>query len=124
MSFCCPTTARPPSPSILRNSSERATPRSRALITEVLDLSRAGKVTGEFGQVKLEGVLDLVKADLGELLRARGAEIQVVEPLPTLWGDRDRIVRLFSNLIANGIKYNQSNPPIVEIAGVTDDPDA
>jgi PAS domain S-box-containing protein len=100
-----------------------ASRRMRALIINVLDLSRAGRVTGEFAPVNLDEVIGLVRADLAELIRTRGAQFRVVGPLPTLWGDRDRLVQLFVNLISNGIKYNQTKAPVVEISSTPGDSD-
>jgi len=98
-----------------------ASRRMRALISDLLTLSRAGRVTAEFGPVNLGEVIDLVKADLAELIRSKAAEIRVAEPLPKLWGDRDRIVQLFGNLVANGLKYNQQVEPLVEIGAMPGD---
>jgi PAS domain S-box-containing protein len=92
-----------------------ASRRMRALIHGLLHLSRAGKVTGEFAPVSLEELVAVIKADLGELVRTRGAEIRTSGPLPTLWGDRDRIGQLLANLVGNGLKYNDSAQPWVEI---------
>ena len=36
-------------------------------------------------------------------------------PLPTCWGDRTRISQLLGNLICNGLKYNESEGPRVEL---------
>ena len=33
-------------------------------------------------------------------------------PLPTVWGDRDRIGQLIANLVANGLKYNRRARPL------------
>jgi PAS domain S-box-containing protein len=96
-----------------------ASRRMRSLIQGLLHLSRAGKVTGEFEPVNLEGVVDLVKADLGELVRSRGAAIRTPGALPTVWGDRDRLGQLVANLVANGLKYNQSKDPWVEVGTLT-----
>ena len=75
-----------------------ASRRMRAMIHGMLNLSRAGKVIGEFQEVNLEEVIDVVKTDLGELIRSKGAEVRVAGPLPTVWGDRDRIRQLLANL--------------------------
>jgi PAS domain S-box-containing protein len=89
--------------------------RMRALINELLNLSRAGHVAGEFGPVDLGEVLTLAQADLAELIRERRARITVWSPLAGVWGDRGRIVQLLVNLIANGIKYNRSEEPRIEV---------
>ena len=96
-----------------------ASRRMRSLIQGLLHLSRAGKVTGELEPVNLEEVVDLVKADLGELVRSRGAVIRTSGPLPTVWGDRDRLGQLLANLVGNGLKYNQSKDPWVEVGTLT-----
>ncbi len=47
---------------------------------------------------------------LAGLAQDRGVilELQPVEDLPPVLGDRDELVRVFENLIENGIKYGQS----------------
>ncbi|AGA27168.1 sensor histidine kinase [Singulisphaera acidiphila] len=99
-----------------------ASRRMRALIHGLLTLSRAGRVTGDFTTVNLEEVMSFIKADLGELIRSKGAEVRTTAPLPTLWGDRDRISQLLANLISNGLKYNQSAAPWVEVGTLDDEP--
>jgi len=74
-----------------------------------------GKVIGEFGWVDLDELLAVVKTDLGELFRSKGGELRIVGPMPKIWGDHDRIGQLFANLISNGIKYNESPNPWVEV---------
>ena len=89
-----------------------ASRRMRAMIHGMLNLSRAGKVIGEFHAVDLDELVAVVKTDLGELIRSKGAEVRVVGPLPSVWGDRDRIGQLLANLISNGLKYNKSPKPV------------
>jgi PAS domain S-box-containing protein len=93
-----------------------ASRRMRAMIHGMLNLSRAGKVTGDFAEVDLEDLVSVIKADLGELLRSKRAELRIVTPLPRVWGDRARIGQLLANLITNGIKYNESPERWVEVA--------
>jgi PAS domain S-box-containing protein len=97
-----------------------ASRRMRLLIQGLLNLSRAGRVTGEFGPVNLDEVLSVVQADLAELIRTKKAEVRVLGPLPTIWGDRDRIGQLIANLVTNGLKYNRADEPWVEV-GAKDD---
>jgi light-regulated signal transduction histidine kinase (bacteriophytochrome) len=96
-----------------------ASRRMRAMILGLLNLSRAGKVIGDFVVVDLEELVAVVKTDLCERFRAKRGELRIVGPMPRLWGDRDRIGQLLVNLIGNGIKYNQSPSPWVEIGAVT-----
>jgi light-regulated signal transduction histidine kinase (bacteriophytochrome) len=92
-----------------------ASRRLRALIQDLAKLSRAGKVTNDFSPVNLNEVLDVVRADLAEHLRTRRAELQIEPALPELWGDRDRIRQLFTNLVSNGLKYNRGENPLVSV---------
>jgi PAS domain S-box-containing protein len=104
-----------------------ASRRMRAMIHGMLKLSRVGKVIGEFTLIDLDELIAEIKTDLGELFRSRGAALRVVGPLPKISGDRDRIRQLLANLISNGIKYNKSSDPWVEIKGdvgvIPDTPD-
>ena len=99
-----------------------ASRRMRALIQDLLSLSRAGRVTADFAPVNLEELVTVLKADLAELIRSREAEVRTSGPLPVVWGDRDRIGQLLANLITNGLKYNQKPDPWVEIGVEPDDP--
>jgi signal transduction histidine kinase len=92
-----------------------ASRRMRAMIQEMLNLSRAGNVIGEFEDVDLQELTAVVMTDLRELIRSKSARVQVKGALPVVWGDRDRIAQLLANLITNGLKYNQSARPCVEI---------
>jgi PAS domain S-box-containing protein len=97
-----------------------ASRRLRALIQDLLSLSRAGKVTAEFATVNLDEVVEVIKADLSELIRSKNAAILVNGPLPKVWGDRDRIGQLLANLVGNGLKYNQNPDPIVDVSARED----
>ncbi|WP_435017547.1 sensor histidine kinase [Tundrisphaera sp. TA3] len=93
-----------------------ASRRLRTLIRDLLDLSRAGKVTDDFEAVDLGEVVETVRADLAGLIRDRGASVRVESPLPSIWGDRTRIGQLMANLIGNGLKYNANPSPRVEVS--------
>ena len=98
-----------------------ASRRLRSLIQDLLSLSRAGKVTADFASVNLDEVVDVIRADLAELIRTRDAEIRVEGPLPPVWGDRDRIGQLLANLVGNGLKYNRRPDPRVVIGAKGDE---
>ncbi|AUX46288.1 histidine kinase [Sorangium cellulosum] len=85
------------------------------LINSLYEYSRLGKVDFSFGQVDLNQVLADVTLRLSGSLRARGAEVHVPRPLPTVFCDRVRIGEVLANLITNGVKYNTSDAPWVEV---------
>lgn len=95
-----------------------ASRRMRSMIHGLLNLSRAGKITDEFGPVRLAELVADLRGDLGELIRSRQAELRLVSPDMVLWGDRVRLLQLLANLVSNGIKYNGSAIPCVQIGTI------
>jgi PAS domain S-box-containing protein len=95
-----------------------ASRRMRAMILGMLNLSRAGNVIGAFEAVDMEELAAVVKTDLGELIRGKNAEVRIASPLPIVWGDSDRLGQMLANLVTNGLKYNLSGNPWVEISAI------
>ena len=93
--------------------------RMRTMIYGLLNLSRAGKVTGEFGPVPLGELIAAVTFELGALIRSREAIVEDLSPEVVLWGDGRRLHQLLANLVSNAIKYNRSPPPRVEIGATS-----
>jgi light-regulated signal transduction histidine kinase (bacteriophytochrome) len=89
--------------------------RMRSLINDLPTLGRAGRVAGEFHPVRLDDLVLGLRRDFAELIRSRGAAIEVAPDLPVLWGDPVRLGQLFANLVGNGLKYNTSPSPRVEV---------
>ena len=92
-----------------------ASMRLRLLIDQVLTLSRIGRVANVPERIEMTVLLNEVRSDLDELLRTRGASLVVPDDAPPIWADRQRLAEVFRNLITNGIRYNQSEAPTVEI---------
>jgi PAS domain S-box-containing protein len=89
------------------------------LIDDLLALSRAGKVINTPAAFDLGEALAVVLADLSDLIHRKGAEVRIEGSLPIVAGDRERLGQLLANLIGNGLKYNQSKPPIVVLGSGT-----
>ncbi len=90
------------------------------LIDDLLALSRAGTVINTPAAFDLGEVVDVVLADLADLLQRTGAQVRLEGPLPPVTGDRERIAQLLANLIGNGLKYNKSSSPLVLIGVLGD----
>ncbi len=93
-----------------------ATEKMDALLTELLELSRIGRIINppvEIDTVRLiQDALDSVDARI----RSRSVDIKITSDLPTLYGDRVRLREVFENLIDNAIKYMGEQPdPVVEV---------
>ena len=75
------------------------------LLDELLEVSRAGRPVGPPVAVPAEEIvheaLRLVSGDRAEA----GSRVKVCGPLPVLFGDRARLVRVFRNLLDNAVKF-------------------
>ncbi len=98
-----------------------ASRRMRALIHDLLNLSRAGRVTADFATVDLGEVIATLKADFAELIRTKAGDVRITGTLPAVWGDRVRIGQLFGNLLTNGLKYQRGPSPTVEVGALPED---
>jgi light-regulated signal transduction histidine kinase (bacteriophytochrome) len=71
-----------------------------------LRFSRAGRQEVKIEAVDLNVVMEDVKDSLATLLSDLKAEIKIPATLPIVLGDRTNMYEILSNLISNGIKYN------------------
>ncbi len=84
------------------------------LIEDLLTLSRVGRKHVEFSKVNLNDLLEEIKMDQINRIRENNAEI-INDDLPTVGCQRTWIKQVFSNLISNGIKFNDSEEPKVRV---------
>jgi PAS domain S-box-containing protein len=101
-----------------------ASRRLRDLIDGLLALSRAGRVIGTPRAFSWEDAVDIVLGDLSDLIQRRRAVVRIEEPLPAASGDPERMVQLLTNLVSNGLKYNNSDQPEVVIGATGSRDDA
>ncbi len=95
---------------------KHATDTMGALLDDLLELSRVGRVIGEPAVCELSAItaraIELLRPDLD----ARGVEI-VVGELPRVTGDDSRLAEVFVNLIENAAKFmGDGASPRIEIA--------
>lgn len=87
-----------------------------ALIQDVLEYSKidtySSNATNE--PVNLNHVLLLVTQNLNTIINQKDATIEY-DDLPLIKTNPVFMLQLFQNLISNGIKYNESKPPIITI---------
>jgi two-component system sensor histidine kinase/response regulator len=84
------------------------------LIEDLLVLSRVGRKFMEIEKVNLNTVLEEIISDLKPTIEKRNSKV-VVNELPTINGQKIWIKQLFLNLIDNGLKFNKSDAPRVEV---------
>lgn len=94
--------------------------RMQRLIRSLLDYSRVGRGGKPFESVRCGDVCDAALRNLKVALEEAGASVTRDE-LPTVSGDTESLVRLFQNLVANGIKFRRDAPPAVHVGAARED---
>jgi signal transduction histidine kinase len=83
-----------------------------ALIVDLLELSRIGRVVGPIEEIDVAALLREIQEELAVKLEEAGAEFVVQEPLPAVRADRGRIRQVFANLIDNAVKFRSEERPL------------
>lgn len=102
----------------------RLTERMEDLLDSLLYYSRVGRAALDIREVDLNEVLAESREFLDARLRETGAQLRVPTPLPTVRADPQRVGEVFSNLIANAVKYNDQTEKWVEVGVATRADDA
>ncbi|MBB4266253.1 ATP-binding protein [Roseospira visakhapatnamensis] len=90
--------------------------RMDALISDLLDFARVGRNPKPLVPVPLAEVVEDAVADLRANIDLSGAVLDVAADLPMVRGDAEELVRVFTNLIGNAVKYRRPDQPLrVEI---------
>ncbi|MCA1596888.1 MAG: HAMP domain-containing histidine kinase, partial [Chloroflexi bacterium] len=90
----------------------------QGLIRQLLELSRAGRVTGRRERLEMTALIRDLSEVFSPMLARSRVQIEVQNPLPAVWGDPTQIRQLFLNLLDNSIKYmGDSSVRRVEVAG-------
>lgn len=83
----------------------KANERMSALIDDLLDLSRVGRIDVDVERVALGEVLEELENALEPRLRTAGLELSVSPGLPDVWANQSRVLQVFENLLGNAVKY-------------------
>jgi ligand-binding sensor domain-containing protein/signal transduction histidine kinase len=91
-----------------------AATRMRQLLSDILELSRTGRLIGEFRPLELD---DLVRRAIDGVTGSDPATrdcVTIVGELPTVYGDRLRLIGVFQNLVENALHFmgNQQRPRV------------
>jgi PAS domain S-box-containing protein len=83
-----------------------------SLISDLLELSRIGRVVGPMEEIDVAALLKEIQQDFAVELEEAGAELVVQEPLPVVHADPGRIRQVFTNLIDNAFKFRSQDRPL------------
>ncbi len=85
------------------------------LLDQLFELSRAGRPVGPPVAVQAEDLVHEALRLVRARLEASGAKVEVEGPLPEVFGDRARLVRVLQSLLDNALKFSagQEAPRVV-----------
>ncbi|MBN2125803.1 MAG: GHKL domain-containing protein [Deltaproteobacteria bacterium] len=91
--------------------------RMEALIDDLLELSRIGRLTETPKEISLTDLLEETLSGFRPKLEEKGIEVRVQEGLPTVYGEKRRLGQVMENLLSNAVKYlGRDNPaPRIDI---------
>jgi signal transduction histidine kinase len=88
--------------------------RMELLVSDLLSLSRVGRVVSTFEEVPSLQIVTNAASSLRDRIKKNEIEIVVEKDLPTIYCDGERIYQVFENLLSNAVKFLQGtgNPKI------------
>jgi len=87
---------------------EKAADKMDALLTDLLELSRIGRIVNPPEDVDLVRLAEEAVESLDARIRSKNVTVNISPNLPTVRGDRLRLREVFENLIDNAAKYSGS----------------
>ncbi len=95
---------------------ESAADKMAALMEDLLELSRIGRVASPFEELSFgELVREALELASGRIA-GRGVQVDIASDLPVVYGDRHRLLEVLQNLIDNAVKFMGDQPhPRIQI---------
>jgi PAS domain S-box-containing protein len=98
-----------------------AAEKMEALLAELLQLSRIGRIENQRVTTPLQDIVQDALVLVAGRIAERGVKIEVTQKPLVLRGDRLRLVELFQNLIDNAVKFmGGQTDPLIEIGAKTE----
>lgn len=95
---------------------EGATDKMDELLSDLLELSRIGRILKPPEEIDLRQLTREALQSLEALIRSKNIKVTIATDLPTVYGDRTRLRQVLENLIENAAKYtNGQSKPRIEV---------
>ena len=88
--------------------------RMQDLVNDLLDYSRIDGQARPFQRMELSEAVNTAVTNLRQSIKDTGAKITFGE-LPAVVADRPQVVQVMQNLISNGIKFHDQEPPQIHV---------
>ena len=93
-----------------------AVAKMQRLLNELLELSRIGRLTNTPEVVPFKEIVDEALSLVEGELQQNQVEVKIEADLPSIFGDRARLVQVVQNLVENAAKFKGSQlKPLIEI---------
>lgn len=93
-----------------------ATEKMHRLLSELLDLSRVGRVTSEKQNIPFDVIVTEALKRVEGQINEKQVTVQVGSELPVVYVDKERLIEVIQNLVDNAIKFMGKQPsPHIEI---------
>lgn len=91
-----------------------ATDKMRKLLDDLLELSRIGRMMNESVEIDITELIPVVREVLHGRFEEQRVELAVADSLPSVYGDRQRLLEVLQNLLDNAAKFmgEQAQPKI------------
>ena len=76
-----------------------------ALINDLLELSRIGRMTEEKSDFSFAAIVEEVLKSLQPQIQVRGIEVKIQEDIPDVYAEKKRFMQVMENLLTNAVKY-------------------
>ncbi|MHC4121477.1 MAG: PAS domain S-box protein, partial [Planctomycetota bacterium] len=95
----------------------KSTTKMDLLLSGLLDICRLNTATVKIGPLDMDAMMADIVASVGYQIEKAGAAVDI-DPLPSCLGDASQIVRVFTNLLTNALKFlDESRPGRIHIQG-------
>lgn len=93
-----------------------ATEKMHRLLSELLDLSRVGRVMNEKKEISFELIVEEALKRVEGQIEAKQVRVRVGSGFPTVYVDKERLIEVIQNLVDNAVKFTSAQTqPDVEI---------
>ena len=93
-----------------------ATDKMQRLLNELLELSRVGRLKNEYTSFSLGEIAREASELVHGRIMGRGITLSIAPDLPTVYGDRPRLLEVLQNLLDNAAKFmGEQKNPLIEI---------